>query len=199
MRITLYEYGPTRSQRVRWALLEAGLEYESVEDRGLFHSEEVRKIHPMGKLPAALFDSKPLFESAAICTYVADLVPDKGLIAASGTWERALHDQWVAFGLTEMEAFLWHSARNQFVLPEEERLTAVFKQNTEAFSAAAAAMDQALADFDYLVANRFSVTDIIVGYTVNWARQAQLLEPFPNLEAYLARLFERPLCTLTKD
>jgi len=198
MKITLYEYGPTRSQRTRWAFLEAGLEYESIEGRELIHSDEVKKIHPLGKLPAALFDGKPLFESAAICTYIADLVPEKGLIAASGTWERALHDQWVAFCLTEMEAFLWHSARNQFVLPEEKRLTNVFEQNAEAFSAGAVGMEQAVEDQDYLVGNRFSVTDIIAGFTVNWARGMGLLDPFPNLQAYLARLFERPHCTLTQ-
>ncbi|MDH3839597.1 MAG: glutathione S-transferase family protein [Chromatiales bacterium] len=198
MKITLYEYGPTRSQRARWALLEAGLEYESVEGRALIHSDELRKIHPLGKVPAAVFDGKPLFESAAICTYIADLVPEKKLIAASGTWERALHDQWVAFALSELEAFLWHSARNQFVLPEDKRLTNVFEQNAEAFSVAAVAMEQALSDQDYLVGNRFSVTDIVVGFTINWARGMRLLKPFPNLRAYVARLFERPHCTLTQ-
>ena len=198
MKITLYEYGPTRSQRARWALLEAGLEYESVEGRALIHSDELRKIHPLGKVPAAVFDGKPLFESAAICTYIADLVPEKKLIAASGTWERALHDQWVAFALSELEAFLWHSARNQFVLPEDKRLTNVFEQNAEAFSAAAVAMEQALSGQDYLVGNRFSVTDIVVGFTINWARGMRLLKPFPNLRAYVARLFERPHCTLTQ-
>ncbi|MDH3931740.1 MAG: glutathione S-transferase family protein [Chromatiales bacterium] len=198
MKITLYEYGPTRSQRARWALLEAGLEYESVEGRALIHSDELRKIHPLGKVPAAVFDGKPLFESAAICTYIADLVPEKKLIAASGTWERALHDQWVAFALSELEAFLWHSARNQFVLPEDKRLTNVFEQNAEAFSVAAVAMEQALSGQDYLVGNRFSVTDIVVGFTINWARGMRLLKPFPNLRAYVARLFERPHCTLTQ-
>jgi glutathione S-transferase len=149
-------------------------------------------------VPAAVFDGKPLFESAAICTYIADLVPEKKLIAASGTWERALHDQWVAFALSELEAFLWHSARNQFVLPEDKRLTNVFEQNAEAFSVAAVAMEQALSGQDYLVGNRFSVTDIVVGFTINWARGMRLLKPFPNLRAYVARLFERPHCTLTQ-
>lgn len=199
MEITLYEFGPSRSQRCRWALLEAGLEYKSVEDRALMHSDELRKIHPLGKFPAAVFDGRPLFESAAICTYVADLVPEKNLIAASGTWERALHDQWVAFCLSEMEAFLWHSARNEFVLPEQKRLPSVFEQNAEAFANAAAAMDAALSGSAYLVGDRFSVTDIIVSFTLNWGRRTKLLGPFANLQAYLERLFERPHCTLNKS
>ena len=32
--ITLFELGPTRSARVRWMLLEAGLAYELVGNRG---------------------------------------------------------------------------------------------------------------------------------------------------------------------
>lgn len=55
----------------------------------------------MGKVPAVVIDGEPLFEAAAICTYLAGLVPEKGLIAPSGTRERALHLQWVSFALTE--------------------------------------------------------------------------------------------------
>lgn len=55
----------------------------------------------MGKVPAVVIDGEPLFEAAAICTYLAGLVPEKGLIAPSGTREGALHLQWVSFALTE--------------------------------------------------------------------------------------------------
>lgn len=90
--IKLYELGPTRSARCRWALLEAGLEYESVgNDPSIIGSDELRDVHPLGKLPAAIIDGKPLFESAAIATAVADLVPEKELIAPPGSWSRALH------------------------------------------------------------------------------------------------------------
>jgi glutathione S-transferase len=60
-------------------------------------------------------------------------------------------------------------------------------------------MEAALADADYLVDNRFTVTDIIAGYTVNWARRRQLIEDFPNLQAYRGRLLEREHCPLVTD
>ena len=64
--IILYELGPTRSARVRWTLLEAGLPFESRgNDPAILHSDELRRVHPLGKLPAALIDGQPLFESAA--------------------------------------------------------------------------------------------------------------------------------------
>ena len=59
-------------------------------------------------------------------------------------------------------------------------------------------VDKALADDDFLVENRFSVTDIIVGYAVNWGRRAKLNDDLPNLGRYLERLWERPHCTLSK-
>jgi glutathione S-transferase len=92
---------------MRWMLLEAELPYDSVGNSvEVFRSAELHKIHPLGKLPAAIIDGKPLFESAAIVTAIADLVPQKALIAGPGTWSRNLHYQWVCFALTEMEPYL---------------------------------------------------------------------------------------------
>jgi len=134
--------------------------------------------------------------AAAICTYLADLVPEKGLIAPSGTRERALHLQWVSFALTEMEAYIWSNARNTFVLPEEKRITALFEQNNKAFIKATRVLDKVMEDRDYVVGETFSVTDIIVGMVLNWGSNQGLLEEAPNLQGYLERLKERPCCTL---
>jgi glutathione S-transferase len=105
--IQLFELQPTRSNRVRWTLQGAGLDYESIGNSvEIIGSEELRKVHLLGKLPAAVIDGKPLFESAAIVTAIADLVPEKNLVAKPGTWSRNLHYQWVSYALSEMEAFL---------------------------------------------------------------------------------------------
>jgi len=194
--ITLYEYGPSRSKQVRWALQELGLEYKTHEGLELLHSDELKKVNPMGKVPAVVINGEPLFEAAAICTYLADLAPEKGLIAPSGTRERALHLQWISFALTEMEAYVWSNARNTFVLPEEQRITALFEQNNKAYVHAAKVLDKFLENADYLVDNQFSVTDILVGFTLNWGNGVGLLEQTPNLQKYLERLKERPHCTL---
>jgi glutathione S-transferase len=51
---------------------------------------------------------------------------------------------------------------------------------------------------DYLVEDRFSATNIIVGYTISWGQEQGLLSGFPNLLAYLERLLEREHCTLKR-
>ena len=197
--ITLYELGPTRSARCRWTLLEAELEYESVGNAPeIIGSEALKQVHPLGKLPAAVIDGKPLFESAAIATAIADMVPERGLIAPSGTWERALHDQWVSFALTEMEPYVWSTELNtsEYGLPEAEQIPAIVPQNKMFYLKAASVMDAALAEADYLVANRFSVTDIIVSYTVLWGTEEKWLGDHRNLLAYLDRLRAREHCPL---
>jgi glutathione S-transferase len=196
MDITLYEMGTSRSLRCRWTLKEIGLEYKSIEDRSLLRSNELKKIHPLGKMPAAFIDGMPLFESSAICNYIADQTKEVNLIAKTGTWSRALHDQWVLFNLTELEAWLWSTAVNTFVLPEDERITDCIPQNAKMFKKGAIAIDQYLANQDYFVENRFTVADIIIGYTLNWARRMELVKDFKSINLYLERLFSREHCEL---
>ncbi len=66
-----------------------------------------------------------------------------------------------------MESWLWNTAVNKFVLPEDQRVTAGFEQNAMMFERSAAALNEVLARQDYLVEHRFTVTDIIVSWTVN--------------------------------
>lgn len=199
--VELYELAPTRSARVRWTLLEAGLSYTSLGNEvSIIGSEELRQVHPLGKLPAARINGKPLFESAAIATAVADLVPEKELVARPGTWSRAVHDQWVSFALSEMECWVSSTEINSidFVLPKEEHVPAIIEQNNKMFRRSAQALDKVLEDVNYLVENRFTVTDIIVAYTLSFGEEQGLLTEFANLRAYQERLYEREHCTLAR-
>jgi glutathione S-transferase len=199
--IKLFELGPTRSARCRWTLLEAGLEYESIGNNAdILGSEALREVHPLGKLPAAIIDGRPLFESAAIATAIADLVPEQALIAKPGSWSRALHDQWVCFALTELEAWVWSAELNStdFVFPKSEQVPAIIPQNEILFKRSAAALDAELAETDYLIENRFTVTDIIVGYTISFGDELGWINDSPNLLAYLERLMSREHCTLVR-
>jgi glutathione S-transferase len=196
MTIVLYELQPTRSARVRWTLLELGIPFASIEGRGreIFAMPELAQIHPMSKLPALRDSGRPLFESAAICTWLADSHPEAGLIAPSGTWARALHDQWTAFTLAEVEANLWHTARNLFIYSEEARVPAVYEQNAREAKRGLAVFDGVLKGKTWLVEDRFSVTDIFVGYAVVWARVQGMTADLPNVTAYAERILARSLC-----
>ena len=173
------------------------LPYESVEDRSLFRSDELKKTHPLGKMPAAVIDGKPLFESSAICT----LSPNKlsiDLIAKQGTWSRAQHDQWVCFNLSELEAGCGVALSTLSYCQSQKDLQSV-SLKTKKCLRRELVIDEYLSDHNYFIENRFTVTDIIIGYTLNWARRKRLTEDFLSISAYLERLFAREHCVLPQD
>jgi glutathione S-transferase len=97
--------GAGRPVRALWALEEAGIPYEleTVSSEGE-SAERHRARHPLGRVPVLEEDDgRTIFESSAICLRAAELAPDAGLIAAAGTFERALTYQWIFFVMTEIE------------------------------------------------------------------------------------------------
>lgn len=201
MKIKLFELGSTRSARVRWTLLEAELEFESIENGvEIFKSKELLKVHPLGKLPAILIDGRPLFESAAIVTAIADLVPGKHLIARPDNWARNLYNQWNCFTLSELEPFVQCTEINSidFILPAEQQVPAIIPQNNMMYRKAAAVLETHFSKHDYLVENRFSVADIVLSYTLCWGQEQKLLNEFQHINRYMERLYAREHCTLFK-
>jgi glutathione S-transferase len=99
-----------------------------------------------------------------------------------------------------MEPYLHSTEINsiEFVLPKSQHVPAIIEQNAMMYKRAAAVLDAALSKVDYLIDDRFSATDIIVAYPINWGHEFRLLGEFPNLLAYLERLFARKHCTLTR-
>ena len=87
---------------------------------------------------------------------------------------------------------------NTFVLPEDERIPDCIPQNAKMFKKGAIAIDQYLANQDYFIENRFTVADIIIGYTLNWARRMELVKDFKSINRYLERLLLREHCELPK-
>lgn len=195
--ITLYGSGGNRAARCVWTVDELGIEVTYRHFDGMIGSDELRQVHPQAKVPAAKFGDQALFESAAICQHLCDITPGNSLLAASGTIQRSQHSQWVQFAQSEIEAYLWHSFQLVREDPDGEQSGYAKKMNTGLASAGLEMLDQHLSRQPFLLGDDFSLTDIIVGWTVNWGRKAELLTSLPALQAYLARLHERPHCKLS--
>src|ERR1700683_1569626 len=79
----LFEFGPTRSIRVRWTLQELGVPFEAVTVNliaGEHRAAEYLKINPAGKIPTLIDGDLVLTESIAIVLYLAEKYPEKHLI-----------------------------------------------------------------------------------------------------------------------
>ena len=84
--LTLYTNPQSRGRIARWMLEEIGQPYDTVvlDYHTSMKAPEYLTINPMGKVPALVHDGKVVTENAAICAYLADLVPDKGLAPPPG-------------------------------------------------------------------------------------------------------------------
>lgn len=193
----LYEAPKTRSARCRWVLQELQVPFEALTvrlSRGEHTRPEFLKLNPYGRVPVLVDRELILSESVAICLYLADKHADRGLIPTPGTPERAVHDQWLLFCVTELEQPLWQIFRHTVRYPAEQRLPGEVAIARANFIQAAQVLDGALRGRVHLCGERFSVADIVVAYTLNWAAGYGLLDPFPVLAAYLAQQKARPAC-----
>ena len=177
-----------RPRRVLWMLEEIGEPYELIVmswEQG--SSEEHRARHPLKRVPVVQTDDGYQFESTAICFQLADRYPDAGLIGELGSYERALAYQWSIFAPAELEPPLIEAAIFAQADPERAR------KARRRFFKAADAVAQRLAGRDYLVEGRFGVADVLVSTALSFAKRANFPGPFPpELDVYLARLFQRP-------
>lgn len=196
--LKLFHVNGTRSERVCWILRELQLEHDIIAEPAKSRSTALRAAHPLNKVPAITAPEGSLFESLAICNWLTDSHPDQELGWRAGTWERALHDQWTAFTLAELEANLWHTARNRFLYPEHLKVPQVYEQNSRESRRALAVLDDHLRDRAWLVGERFSATDIFCGFAIFWASMDGLTPGFKAVEGYIARLSALPNCSYRK-
>ena len=171
----LYYAAQTRPIRPLIMLEELAVPYEIVliDFKGGEHkSVEYRKIHPHGQLPALQDGTLTMFESAAICAYLADKFSDKRMAPALGTIERGMYYQWMFYSVAAIEAFAL----------DRERMKECFL-----------VLDRVLSEREYVVGDKMTAADVMIGSGVVWLdARHHLLNDFPSLDAYAKRLIARP-------
>jgi len=190
----LYYVPRTRAGRPRWVLEELGIPYELVRldpAKGETRNPEHLARQPLGHVPALEDEGGLLFESAAICLYLAEKFPEKGLVPSPGSRGRGLTYQWLFYAMTELEppcAAISAQGRK----PEAERDAAAIEEARARFHKAAAPLEPLLQASPYLLGDSFSVADVVVGSVLAWGKAIGALSGLPAVESYQARLKQRP-------
>lgn len=181
--LTLFHAPRSRSTRIIWLLEELGVPYDlryvSIRySDGRGGGPDAANPHPDKKVPALLHDGALVTESAAVATYLADLFAEAGLAPATGEPRRGAYLTWMSW------------IEGEFGPAVFARMTAPDGAEVPAFAAALRRLDDALAAGPYLLGERFSAADVMLGGGLGWA--AHLLPADGPIAAYLARLSERP-------
>lgn len=113
----IFYYSPGSCSRAsRIALEECGLAYDEVlidVRAGAQATPDYQAINPWGRVPALAIDGVVLTENSAILSHLADRSPDRGLLPAPGTIDRARAAEWLSLlSSTVHVAFRPISVRN---------------------------------------------------------------------------------------
>lgn len=181
--------GLGRDLRVRWALEEVGLAYETwliTQDEK--NSPAYRDIQPFGQIPAFEEDGLVLFESGAIVHHIA-LKSD--VLMPRDEKDRARTMTWMYAALTSIEPHL----QNLRVINRERDQEWAKLRLPAAMAIAEARLDalsKQLDGKDYLVANRFTAADLLMVTVLHMARHWDIVAKRPVLESYRLRCEARP-------
>ncbi|NIF42701.1 glutathione S-transferase family protein [Burkholderia sp. Tr-862] len=190
----LYGFAGARTQRALWGLKELDADFEFVSVNllaGEHKRPEFLHLNPAGKVPVLVDGDLVIPESAAIVLYLADKYPEKALLPADLA-RRAEAYRWIMFAVTELEQPLWRITRHTFIYPPEKRSPADIELAREDFKAMATILDKHLEGREFIVGDTLTVADCVTAYLIDWASECNLIEPFPQLRAYLERLYARP-------
>jgi len=191
----LYYAPQTRAVRPRWLLEEIGAPYTLVRldmSKGEHKMPEYVKIHPHGAVPALVDGDVTMFESAAICAYLADKFPEKRLAPPVGSPARAPYYQWLIYSMATLEPPVLQVFSHTVMLPEAERSAAAAEEGRAKFGQIADVLTQALEGKSFLLGEQFSAADVMIGSTLIWGQMLGLLNDYPVLAAYVGRLAGRP-------
>ena len=199
--IRLYGFQQSRSFRALWALEESGLKYEYIRVKLRTGAEvpdsaknpKYLAVNVQGKVPTLVDGDLKLTESVAILYYIARSAPESGLLPNASMDVYARIDELACFVLAELEQPLWSQGKHMFALPEEQRIPQMFETAKFEFAKALNALDHLLDDREYAIGDAFSLVDILLAQTFNWAMRFEFDLPRKYIELR-NRHYSRPAC-----
>ena len=194
--LKLYHSPRSRSSRMVWLLEEFGqpyeIEYVSIRRPDGSSGPDPRNPHPDGKVPALDHDGRVVTESIAICLYLSDEFPEAGLGPQVGDPDRGDYLTWLAYYAGVIEPSVMAKATGWTDYSPSQAAWGAYDDMIRR-------LDTALTDRSFVLGDRFSTVDVLLGSALQFARG--LFPENPAYDAYAERMAARPALqrALAKD
>lgn len=184
----LYWCPKTRAIRALWMLEETGVAFERVlvdiRDPVAKADAAFRSVSPMGKVPALEDESTRLWDSGAICLYLADRYPAAGLAPAIGAADRGAYLQWVLYTNAVIEPAMAEKFSAATV--------SVGAHGWGSYEQMLEVLRTGLTRGPWILGERFSAADVLLATSCQFLMQFKLVVDDPVLSGYVERCAERP-------
>ncbi|ANK85969.1 MULTISPECIES: glutathione S-transferase family protein [Rhizobium] len=184
--LVFYTNPMSRGRIARWMLEEIGQPYrtELLTFGESMKAPEYLRVNPMGKVPAIRHGNTVVTECAAICAYLAETFPEKGL--APRPEERASYYRWMFFAAGPLESAVTMKALG-FEIPTERLRMA----GCGGFGDVMNTLEMAVSGSTYVTGERFTAADVYVGAHIGWGLGFGSIEKRQAFVDYFGRVSER--------
>ena len=185
---TFFTNPMSRGQIARWALHEAGAEYEQALVDFAAPHPELDAANSMGKVPTIVHHTvggdRTISEAAAICAYLADAHPGAELGPREA--ERADYYRWIFFAAGPVEQAIVAKAMG-WEVPHGRGGMVGFGSLDRVLDT----LEGHLKTGAWVCGERFTMADVYVGSQVDWGLLFGSIPSRPAFEAYAERFRER--------
>jgi glutathione S-transferase len=184
----LYWCPRTRAFRAAWMLEELDRPYEratiDIRDEAARADPAFRAASPMGKVPALVDGDVKLWDSGAICLYLADAYPEAGLGVPIGDPARGAFLQWTLYTNAVMEPAMGERFGR--------RPVNTLQNGFGSFDLMIDTLVAGLASGPWILGARFTAPDVLLGSGIHFMDVFKILPDRPELRAYAERCRARP-------
>jgi glutathione S-transferase len=185
-----FAQGQVRDLRVRWALEEAGLPYQTrLLKQGDQDKADYRAMQPFGQIPVLEEDGFVLFESGAVVLYLGER---SETLLPKHPQARARAAQWLIAALNSIEPFVMEVVRIDVFYGDQQWARTRRPDAVEFLQRRLAGLSKALGDKPYLDGERFTAGDLMMTTVLRFLKHTDIVTGDKRLAAYLERCTARP-------
>jgi glutathione S-transferase len=185
---TFFTHPMSRGQIARWALHEAGADYEQVVVDWTNRPPALASANPMGKVPTIIHHDngtdRVVTECAAICAYLAEMHPEANLLPNDA--EMADYYRWMFFAAGPVEQAIVGKSMG-WEVPEGRAGMVGFGS----FERTLSTLEGHFNASAFVCGDRFTMADVYVGSQIDWGLTFGSIPPEPAFVAYAERLQAR--------
>jgi glutathione S-transferase len=191
--ITVHHLNDSRSQRIIWLLEELGIPYEikfyQRDATTRLAPPELKAIHPLGKSPVITDNGKAVAESGAIVEYILRRHGNGALQPAANSSEYDTYIEWLHYSegsaMLPLMLHLYTTRLGDAAAPLRPRIDSEIANHLSY-------VNQSLNGKDYFVGGKLTGADIQMSFVGEMAKIFGMIDAYPNLKEWLARMHARP-------
>jgi len=200
----IYGFETFNPLKVLYTATHLGLDFDYIKldpAKGEHKDPEYLKIHPLGKVPALEHNGQYLFESGAICRYLAN--QSETSFYPLQPYQRALADQWIDFFTAHLGRWLGSVYFEKVIRPMAnlgEPDQEAIEEGLKFISQQAEVLDKALLGNTYLLGTEISVADYFgFAYFETTEPSNVPIDQFSHLNNWYERLRSSPAVNTVHD